>query len=54
MAVRQPRYSKEKFAQRGDNWYYTQIGPKVEAGNHGKIVARQKGDSGGKLRKSPR
>jgi len=39
MAVRQPRYSKEEFAQRGDLIYQTQIRPQVEAGNHGKIVA---------------
>ena len=39
MAVRQPRYSKEEFAQRGDLIYQTQIRPQVELGNHGKIVA---------------
>jgi hypothetical protein len=39
MAVRQPRYSKEEFAQRGDLFYQTQIRPQVEAGNQGKIVA---------------
>lgn len=39
MAVRQPRYSKEEFAQRGDEIYFTQVRPLVEAGNHGKIVA---------------
>jgi hypothetical protein len=39
MAVRQPRYSKEEFAQRGDLIYQTQILPQVEADNHGKIVA---------------
>jgi hypothetical protein len=39
MAVRQPRYSKEEFAQRGDDLYETQIKPQVEAGNEGKIVA---------------
>jgi hypothetical protein len=39
MIVRQPRYSKEEFAQRGDLIYQTQIRPKVEADNHGKIVA---------------
>ena len=38
MAVRQPRYSKEEFAQRSDLIYQTQIRPQVEAGNHGKIV----------------
>jgi hypothetical protein len=39
MVVRQPRYSKEEFAQRGDKIYETQVRPHVEAGNHGKIVA---------------
>jgi len=39
MAVNQPRYSKEEFAQRGDLIYQTQIRPNVEAGNLGKIVA---------------
>ena len=39
MAVRQPRYSKEEFAQRGDALYETQIRAQVEDGNHGKIVA---------------
>ena len=39
MVVRQPRYSKEEFAQRGDELYETQIRAEVEAGNHGKIVA---------------
>jgi hypothetical protein len=39
MVIRQPRYSKEEFAQRGDRLYETQIRSKVETGNHGKIVA---------------
>ena len=39
MAVRQPRYSKEEFAQRGDLIYQTQIRPQVETDNRGKIVA---------------
>jgi hypothetical protein len=30
MAVPQPRYSKEEFAQRGDLIYQTQIRPQVE------------------------
>jgi hypothetical protein len=38
MIVRQPRYSKEEFAQRGDE-IYDRIRPEVEAGNHGKIVS---------------
>ena len=39
MAVRQPRYSKEEFAQRGDLIYQTQIRPHVETDNRRKIVA---------------
>ena len=39
MTVRQPRYSKEEFARRGDEIYESQIRSQVEAGNHGKIVA---------------
>ena len=39
MAVRQPRYSKEEFAQRGDALYQSHIRSQVEEGNHGKIVA---------------
>jgi hypothetical protein len=39
MTVRQPRYSKEEFARRGDEIYETQVRSEVEAGNHGKIVA---------------
>lgn len=39
MTVRQPRYSKEEFARRGDEIYETQVRPQVEAANHGKIVA---------------
>ena len=39
MAVRQPRYSKEEFAQRGDVLYEAQIRSQVEEGNQGKIVA---------------
>ena len=38
MAVRQSRYSKEEFAQRGDALYETEIRSQVEAGNDGKIV----------------
>jgi hypothetical protein len=38
MAVRQPRYSKEEFAQRGDALYESEIRSQVEAGNDGKIV----------------
>jgi hypothetical protein len=39
VSVRQPRYSKEEFAQRGDALYEAQIRSQVEEGNHGKIVA---------------
>jgi hypothetical protein len=39
MAVRQPRYSKEEFSQRGDALYESEIRSQVEEGNHGKIVA---------------
>jgi hypothetical protein len=39
MAVRQPRYSKEEFAQRGDALYDSKVRSQVEEGNHGKIVA---------------
>jgi hypothetical protein len=39
MAVRQPRYSMEEFARRGDEIYDKSIRPQVEAGNKGKFVA---------------
>ncbi len=39
MAVRQPRYSKEEFAQRGDALYESAVRQQVEEGNHGNIVA---------------
>ncbi len=39
MTVRQPRYSKEEFAERGDRLYQTQVRSQVEVGNQGKIVA---------------
>jgi hypothetical protein len=39
MAVRQPRYSKEEFAQRGNEIYESQVRSQVEADNYGKIVA---------------
>lgn len=38
MIVRQPCYSKEEFACRGDEIYQTQIRPQVEEENNGKIV----------------
>ena len=39
MLLRQPRYSKDEFAKRGDEIYETQVRPQVETGNYGKIVA---------------
>jgi 23S rRNA maturation mini-RNase III len=39
MPVRQPRYSKEEFAQRGDAIYESVVRSQVEADNQGKIVA---------------
>jgi hypothetical protein len=39
MTVRQPRYSKEEFARRGNEIYESQVRSQVEAGNYGKIVA---------------
>ena len=39
MTVRQPRYSKEEFARRGNEIYESQIRSQVEEGNHGRIVA---------------
>jgi hypothetical protein len=39
MITRQPRYSKEEFARRGDEIYERQIRPKIEPTNKGKFVA---------------
>lgn len=39
MTRRQPRYSKEEFARRGDEIYKTKVQPQFEADNYGKIVA---------------
>jgi hypothetical protein len=39
MIVRQPRYSKEEFARRGDEIYESQVRQQVEEGNQDKIVA---------------
>lgn len=39
MTIREPRYSKEEFARRGNEIYESQVRQQVEAGNHGKIVA---------------
>ncbi|MGB5594275.1 MAG: hypothetical protein WBM32_21130 [Crocosphaera sp.] len=39
MAIRQPRYSKEEFARRGNDIYESRVRQQVEQGNQGKIVA---------------
>ncbi len=39
MTQRQPRYSKEEHARRGTEIYEQQVRAKVEASQHGKIVA---------------
>ncbi len=39
MTVRQPRYSKEEFANRGNEIYESRVRSQVEEGNYGKIVA---------------
>ena len=39
MGERQPRYSKEEFARRGQAIYEKQVRTQVEEGNRGKIVA---------------
>jgi hypothetical protein len=39
MTVRQPRYSKEEFAQRGDALYESAVRAQVEADHQGEIVA---------------
>ena len=39
MAARQPRYSKEEFAHRGQAFYEKWVRPQVERGNSGRIVA---------------
>ena len=39
MTVRQPRYSKEEFARRGDEIYESQVRSQIEQDNHGRIVA---------------
>jgi hypothetical protein len=39
MTIRQPRYSKEEFARRGNEIYERQVRQQVETGNRGKIVA---------------
>ena len=39
MTIRQPRYSKEEFARRGNEIYESQVRQQVEEGNDGRIVA---------------
>ena len=39
MTLRQPLYSKEEFAKRGDEIYESLNRPKFEADNYGRIVA---------------
>jgi hypothetical protein len=39
MVIRQPRYSKEEFARRGDEIYEQEVRPKVGPQDHGKYVA---------------
>ncbi|MEM8830810.1 MAG: hypothetical protein AAGE96_15830 [Cyanobacteria bacterium P01_G01_bin.19] len=39
MTLRQPRYSKEEFARRGNEIYEPQVRQRVEEGNKGRIVA---------------
>jgi hypothetical protein len=39
MAIRQPRYSNEEAARRGDEIYEQDVRPKVGAQDHGKYVA---------------
>jgi hypothetical protein len=39
MATRGPRYPKEEFARRGTELYERQVRPRVETGNHGRVVA---------------
>jgi len=39
MIIRQPHYSKEEFARRGNEIYESQVRSQLETGNQGKIVA---------------
>lgn len=39
MGIRQPRYSKEEFARRGQAIYEKHVKPQVEGDNVGRIVA---------------
>ena len=39
MTLRQPRYSKDEFARRGNEIYESQVRQQVEEDNYGKLVA---------------
>ena len=39
MTVRQPRYSKEEFARRGDAIYEKEVRPKLKSDDVGKFAA---------------
>jgi hypothetical protein len=39
MSPQQPRYTAEETARRGDELYEREVRARVEAGNHGKVVA---------------
>jgi hypothetical protein len=39
MSSQQPRYAAEETARRGDEIYEREVRARVEAGNHGKVVA---------------
>ncbi len=39
MSSQQPRYSAEETARLGDDIYEREVRTRVEAGNHGKVVA---------------
>lgn len=39
MSPQQPRHSAEETARRGDEIYEREVRSRVEAGNHGKVVA---------------
>ncbi len=39
MTIKQPQYSKEEFAQKGDEIYQNKVIPQLKAEDKGKIVA---------------
>ena len=39
MIVREPHYSKDEYARRGNEIYEREVLPNIEEGNEGKIVA---------------